>query len=300
MISMRSTAPANWTNSLPADSPSSKTFGFTLIEIAIVCVIIGIIVGGIVVGNDLIKSAGARKVVAQYTQFETATKAFEEKYQTTPGDITTQEATQIGFAPTTRGSTDADTVKHGNGWIESGGGADLKHSGIVSLTSKTQFQLGINLGYESLLYWQDLATANLIDGSFRSLTSDDTSAVNITPANVDKFLPASKMGSGAHWSIIGSGVLRRNFYVLHAVSNTSAHAASLSPTEAFRLDSKIDDGRPASGAVMFSNPAGGAIIDVNVGGATTNCSSNDALNGMYDVAGHANDVVCNLVIETAF
>ena len=284
-------------NSLPASPLSARTSGFTLLEVAIVSAIIAIIVGGILVGSDMIKSAGARRAVAQYTAFESATKAFEEKYQTFPGDMSGEEAAQIGFVPTTRDATAGNTIKHNNSWIEPGGGADLKHAGMVSFVSITDFELGITLGYESLLFWQDLSSAHMIDANFSSLTTDDTSALVITSANANLYLPIARTGQGAYWSIMGNYIMKKNFFVLHGIG-TTLHDAALSPLDAYRLDSKIDDGLPASGAAMSSNPAGGAIISVHVGGADTDCSSNDATTGIYNIATHPDAIVCNLVIES--
>jgi prepilin-type N-terminal cleavage/methylation domain-containing protein len=44
---------------------SALSAGFTLIEISIVLVIIGLIVGGVLVGHDLIRAAGVRATISQ-------------------------------------------------------------------------------------------------------------------------------------------------------------------------------------------------------------------------------------------
>lgn len=60
--------------------------GFTLIELAGVMVIIGLLVGGIFVGRDLIKAAEIRATINQITMFDTAIYAFRLKYGCLPGD----------------------------------------------------------------------------------------------------------------------------------------------------------------------------------------------------------------------
>lgn len=59
--------------------PTRRRSGFTLIELSIVLVIIGLIVGGIMVGRDLIKAAEARKVVATIGGYQTAVQTFRLK-----------------------------------------------------------------------------------------------------------------------------------------------------------------------------------------------------------------------------
>lgn len=60
---------------------------FTLIELSIVLLIIGLIVGGVLVGRDLIKSAETRKVISQMEQLKTAYNTFRATYGGIPGDI---------------------------------------------------------------------------------------------------------------------------------------------------------------------------------------------------------------------
>jgi prepilin-type N-terminal cleavage/methylation domain-containing protein len=62
------------------------TVGFTLIELSIVLVIIGLIVGGVLVGQDLIKAAEVRKIISEKDAIGTAVYTFETKYSCLPGD----------------------------------------------------------------------------------------------------------------------------------------------------------------------------------------------------------------------
>jgi prepilin-type N-terminal cleavage/methylation domain-containing protein len=58
----------------PPDESTRKaalTAGFTLIELSIVLVIIGLIVGGVLVGQDLVKAAGVRATISQIEKFNT-------------------------------------------------------------------------------------------------------------------------------------------------------------------------------------------------------------------------------------
>ena len=63
-----------------------KNKGFTLIELSIVLVIIGLIVGGVLVGQDLIKAAEIRATVSQVEGYNSAVNTFRLKYNGLPGD----------------------------------------------------------------------------------------------------------------------------------------------------------------------------------------------------------------------
>ena len=76
-----------------------KQKAFTLIELSIVLVIIGLIVGGVLVGQDLIKAAEIRAQVSQLEKFNTAVNTFHVKYNDIPGDI--RRAAIFGMATRT-------------------------------------------------------------------------------------------------------------------------------------------------------------------------------------------------------
>lgn len=71
--------------------------GFTLIELSIVLVIIGLIVGGVLVGRDLIRSSAARAQISQIASYNTAVNTFTGKYNGLPGDLAEPAASQFGF-----------------------------------------------------------------------------------------------------------------------------------------------------------------------------------------------------------
>src|SRR5688572_10018529 len=66
--------------------------GFTLIELSIVLVIIALLVAGVLVGRELIKTSELRSLMTQVDQFKTATYTFRNKYNGLPGDITNAES----------------------------------------------------------------------------------------------------------------------------------------------------------------------------------------------------------------
>lgn len=66
---------------------NKKIEGFTLVEIAIVIVIIGLIIGGVVGGQSLIQSTKRNSVIKEYNSFKIAINAFKLEYDSLPGDM---------------------------------------------------------------------------------------------------------------------------------------------------------------------------------------------------------------------
>jgi len=64
----------------------SYTSGFTLIEIAIVLVIIGLLVGGVLKGQELITGARVRNLISQQDGIKAAFFGFQDRYRALPGD----------------------------------------------------------------------------------------------------------------------------------------------------------------------------------------------------------------------
>ena len=60
--------------------------GFTLVEIAIVLVIIGLFLGGILKGQEMITQAKTKNVIADFSGISTAYHSYQDRYRATPGD----------------------------------------------------------------------------------------------------------------------------------------------------------------------------------------------------------------------
>jgi len=74
--------------------------GFTLVELSIVLIIIGMLVGGILIGQNLIESAKINSFVRQMQQIDAAASLFKDKYKSIPGDADiARAANRLGGGP---------------------------------------------------------------------------------------------------------------------------------------------------------------------------------------------------------
>ena len=78
--------------------------GFTLIEIAIVLVIIGLLLGGVLKGQELITSARVRNVISTQDGIKAAYFGFLDRYRALPGDYNAAIANIPGCATCTNGN----------------------------------------------------------------------------------------------------------------------------------------------------------------------------------------------------
>jgi len=67
------------------EKPMSQR-GFTLVEIAIVLVIIGLLLGGVLKGQSLIDSAKVKNVIQQSQSLQAAVNAYQDRFRALPGD----------------------------------------------------------------------------------------------------------------------------------------------------------------------------------------------------------------------
>jgi prepilin-type N-terminal cleavage/methylation domain-containing protein len=67
--------------------PPPKIKGFTLVELSIVIVVIGLVVGAVTTGMSLVKQARLRAVITDVGKYKVAMNAFRLQYNTIPGDM---------------------------------------------------------------------------------------------------------------------------------------------------------------------------------------------------------------------
>ncbi len=237
----------------------TKRHGFSLIELSIVLVIIGLIIGGILLGQSLLKAAQLRSVGAEADRYGAAIRLFVDKYSAPPGDMSNATSfwgTDPGGCPGTAltSTTPRITTCDGNG------------DGQITLAAGT--------ANEVFRSWQHLSAAGLVEGTFTGVTgtslySSASFNQNANPPNT----PLSRYRPGL-WSLQNLGsdiwpVSSTSYFegvynnVLYFGQSSSGAGAVLTPTEAWNVDKKIDDGMPGTGRM---------VIPETDGNPTTGCS----------------------------
>lgn len=114
-----------------------KQMGFTLVEIAIVLVIIGLLLGGVLKGQELINSAKVKNLANDFRSVSTFVYAYQDKFRALPGD-------------------DAAANTHVNGTL-----AAAANRGNARIDGNWN---SVNNTDESFLFWEHIRLANLATG----------------------------------------------------------------------------------------------------------------------------------------
>ena len=228
---------------------SSKKSAFSLIELSIVLIIIGLLIAGITGGASLIKSSELRSIMGEARGYAVAVNSFFTQYDQYPGDA----STNVGSNSIAAALGDRDNkIEFVN-----------DHTTPASVVA------------EGVDAWFDLKDIGAIDLALTALTTGAGStllAPGILVPVTD--IPGSKI-KGAGWAFDYNSVTLQNVVVL--TGTTVAYNASTAPTlingaglstadvtknasteiisapDALSIDSKIDDGKPASGNVQSAN-----------------------------------------------
>lgn len=216
-------------------SVRSDARAFSLVELSIVLVILGLLVGGVLSGQSLIRASELRAASTEYSRWMTASQSFRDKYLALPGDMTNA----IAFW----GPTAACPGTAGTGTQTCNGNGDGRIDGPAAAS-----QYG-----EWFTFWQHLANAGLIEGSYNG-RAGATGLDHTTTRNA----PKSKLGNGlwfvAHDASAGAAffpvaVARNNFRVGVPIAGAWPGNPIMKPEELWNIDTKLDDGKPGLGAV---------------------------------------------------
>lgn len=210
--------------------------GFTLVEIAVVLVIIGLLLGGVLKGQELIASARVRNLADQQAGIQSAYFGFIDRYRAVPGDMTASSATTaIGTTINTGGDENGRLHAPGDGWEE------------------------LNA------VWEHLSKAGFIKGSYQGDASGPPAAGNndVSPINVFSS-PVILARHNAYEPTTSPAQPDR--LLLHLGQNVPAEIAR-------ELDLKLDDGRPTTGSLRVSTESGSPTVTQSAAGCVDDLSA---------------------------
>ncbi|HEX8988721.1 MAG TPA: prepilin-type N-terminal cleavage/methylation domain-containing protein [Rhodocyclaceae bacterium] len=190
---------------------ASRQDGFTLVEIAIVLIIVGLMLGGVMKGQDLIDNARVKSLTSDFRNVPLYLYAYQDKFRAVPGDDAAVDA-HLGARLCQRScrATGSGQVQ-GNGVVE----------GAWNST---------NRGDESFRFWQHVRLAGLAAGP--------------TDVNAPDYLPRNAIG-GPLGITAGStspiGTLRGAQVVC---------SRGIPGRFARQIDIALDDGDTATGSIQ--------------------------------------------------
>jgi len=200
-----------------------NSLGFTLVELSIVLVIIGLLIGGILVAQSMISTAKIANMVRQYSQYEVAVANFKTRYNQLPGDSNLM----------------------GNGFGN--------NNGVIDANETNVFWQDLSLG---------IGLKNSAGGNYVPLAFDGVSysavpnATNAPQFNINQ--ESSSAPPLAHAPVLlpyTSGGINYFYYQEIAVGVQFDYTPSngintISALDALAFDKKLDDGLPGTGKVL--------------------------------------------------
>ncbi|MDP3777348.1 prepilin-type N-terminal cleavage/methylation domain-containing protein [Methylotenera sp.] len=200
--------------------------GFTLIELAIVLVIIGLLLGGVLKGQELINSAKVKNMASDFKNTQVYIYGYQDKYRALPGD----DASPVAHVGSTAMKAATGT---GNGVIS--GAWDGGTSGTAPTT-------------ESGIFWQHVRLANLAPGP----TSGTDAAYY--PTNADGGRIGVQSVSDFNTATGPTGLT--GGYVICSAGILGKYAK--------QLDSSMDDGETSTGSMRAYATVAGGWVTSNV------------------------------------
>jgi prepilin-type N-terminal cleavage/methylation domain-containing protein len=192
--------------------------GFTLVEIAIVLVIIGLLLGGILKGQEMITQAKIKNVIADMSGVSAAAYGYQDRYRALPGDDKNAAGRWSGSAAPTVGTV-------GNGIVEG-----------KWTTAST----------EAIIFWDHLRRAGFVSGSGVE-----------NPFNAVSGKMGVQTGDGAAGTpggILSDGAVAPATPTLF--SSLLLCSAGLPDKIAISVDAQMDDGIGKTGSVRAMKAAG--------------------------------------------
>ncbi len=272
--------------------------GFTLVELSIVLVVIGLLAGSIFLGRDLIRASETRKIHSRFSEFALAVNTFKLKHDCLPGDCL--NATDFFGAhpdcPSLSGATPGDLARFFN---DTPGISTCNGDGDSRIDANATF-------YEMTTFWQQLASAGLIPGSY---TGGRPSAPS-GPAWIGNVNVPTVLSESSRWLVFDGdksvllGMLGSTATIVPGHMGTvfngiagDAQSRIFTPADAFGYDAKYDDGSPVTGHILV---AYGMSHCTDAVSESQQLAANLSAHYLANDPAHKDSFNCNLVYRAGF
>ncbi len=248
-----------------------KTNAFSLVELSIVLVILGLLVGGVLAGQSLVRASELRSITTQQGNITAAYYAFRDKYFAIPGDITNA----TNFWGTDTGGCAS--------WYQSW----TPHTSTCNGNGDGQIEANQFIRSERFRAWQHLANAGMIEGKYNGLPCCNDVSEGYAQTGLNT--PAGKLAD-SRWTIFyqpaksGDSDFFDGIYGNMMQFDTST-AGVIKPDEQWTIDTKMDDGNPTQGKVRAFKKSSGY-------GA--NCTTTDTSAAAYDLS--STNKTCRILV----
>ena len=208
-------------------SAARRQSGFTLVEIAIVLMIIGLLIGGILRGQELIQSARVRNIIDQKSAIQTAYIGFLDRYRMLPGDLTPAQAGIVG-----------------NSAQAGAAGSPGSGDGLITIGTESTL-LFQNLTASGFLSCGACMTVVVAAGVAGPAPTVGNSPINVYGAPLTISNSLSTNAIPITWFDVTGGIDRLTLYT----------GGSIPSQVLAEVDRKADDGLPGTGQLRTGNAA---------------------------------------------
>jgi prepilin-type N-terminal cleavage/methylation domain-containing protein len=202
--------------------------GFTLVEIAIVLVIIGLILGGVLKGQELVTSARVRNIADQQNAIKAAFFAFQDRYKALPGDY-----------------SEASKNIPGLGVASGASGADGDGDGFIAYTAASPTAPSATETKEQAWAFLHLTAAGFISCSPCMTAGPAATAPSTSNSPVNAFGGVLMMAYDNNFGQ-NPGAAATN------AANNVKTGSNIPSNILAEVDNKLDDGNPYTGTLQFS------------------------------------------------
>lgn len=267
----------------------SRESGFTLIEMSIVLVIVGLLVGGVLVGQYLIQAAETRAVITDVDKFRAAVATFRTRFRGLPGDVRNfRQFADLNEYPNTRNGNGDKMVQQ---CYETESFSPTATNACSVYGSSYEIYGALNYNYinrytgELLGFWQHLSVTGLVAGSYDGLPGNYSGAGS-APLNKrgkpGTSYPSFRLNDSLGWIAYSGKYERQKLFITPGAASgyttnsigqiqTPANThqlltnAALTTIQAQLIDRKGDDGMPKSGTIRGAMGNGNGVVTMNPG-----------------------------------